>query len=227
MAVFIPISTSVANRIRDMILMERRYSPKDKLPNEHELAEELQVSRTSIREAIKTLEAMGLLRVERGRGTFVNNYPQTRDDPFGISYLEDKKKLVTHWFEMRLSIEPNMVRLACERCSEDEMQAIVASEREAAVCIEQEQDFIRADQKFHAAILTATHNSVIELMLPTIASAIEDTLRTSLYAKLLECSRENALRNHHLIAIFMQQRDADGAALAMYCHLKRGMADIR
>lgn len=226
MADFIPISTNVANRISDMILLEKRYAANAKLPNEHELAEELGVSRTSIREAVKALVATGMLRIERGRGTFVADPPQTPDDPFGISYLEDKKKLVTNWFEMRLIIEPAIVRLACERGTDEEIRRILDSEREIAVLIEQGRDFSAADRKFHGVIAKAAHNNVIELMLPTMGTAIEDTLRVSLYSGFQERSRENALINHRLIADFIRQRDADGAAMAMYCHIKRGITDM-
>jgi DNA-binding FadR family transcriptional regulator len=96
MAEFVSVSATVANRISDRILLERKYAPNEKLPNEHELAEELGVSRTSIREAVKILVGTGLLRVECGRGTFVEEHLYSPDDPFGVSYLEDKKKIAVH-----------------------------------------------------------------------------------------------------------------------------------
>ncbi|MDR1243109.1 MAG: FadR family transcriptional regulator [Deltaproteobacteria bacterium] len=224
---FIPISISVANRISDRILLEKRYAPNDKLPNEHKLAQELGVSRTSIREAVKTLVAVGLLRVERGRGTFVAPHFPSPEDPFGVSYLEDKKKLAVQWFEMRLIMEPSIVRLACERASDREIRTIMACERAAAAVIEQNRNFSRADQKFHAAIAKAAHNDVIERMLPAMTNAIEDILRTSLYSGRQERSRENALANHRMIARFIEQRDAEGGAMAMYYHIKKGLMDLQ
>lgn len=227
MADFVPVFQSVANSISDRILLEKRYSANDKLPNEHELAQELGVSRTSIREAVKTLVATGLLRIERGRGTFVADHPHSQDDPFGVSYLEDKKKLAAQWFEMRLIVEPSLVRLACERASDREIEEILACEREAAAIIKQNKNFSRADQRFHTAIAKAAHNDVVERMLPAMANAIADILRTSLYSGLQERSRENALVNHHMIARFIKERDADGGAMAMYYHIKRGLLDLR
>lgn len=223
---FISISTSVANRISDQILLEKKYAANDKLPNEHELAQELGVSRTSIREAVKSLVAMGLLRIERGRGTFVTLL-RSPGDPFGVAYLEDKRKLALHWFEMRLILEPGIVRLACERASEEEVQEVLAAEREAASVIEQRRDFSRADQKFHSAIAKAAHNDVLERMMPAMTNAIEYILRTSLCSGRQERSRENALRNHLMIARFIEKRDADGAAMAMYYHIKKGLLDLQ
>lgn len=223
---FIPISQNIANQISDMISLEKKYLPNDKLPNEHELAEELGVSRTTIREAVKTLVANGVLTIVRGRGTFVTAQPGAQNDPFGISYLEDKKKLVHNWFEMRLVLEPANVRMVVERASDDEIKEILQFEKEAAELILSGKSYAEADQKFHAAIAKATHNSVIELMLPAIEASISDAINTAVYTGTHDRSSENALTNHHLIAHFIEQRDADGAALAMYYHIKRGITDM-
>lgn len=223
---FIPISQIVANQISDMIFLQNRYKPNDKLPNENKLAEELGVSRTTIREAVKTLVANGVLTIQRGRGTFVTSQPNAPNDPFGISYIEDKKKLVHNWFEMRLILEPANVRLVVERASDEEIQEIISYEKEARDLILAGKSFAEADQRFHAAIAKATHNSVIELMMPAIVTAISDAINTAVYVGTEERSIENALTNHRNIANFIEQRDADGAALAMYCHIKRGITDI-
>lgn len=223
---FIPISQNIANQISDMIFLEKKYKPNDKLPNEHKLAEELGVSRTTIREAVKTLVANGVLTIDRGRGTFVTAQPGAQNDPFGISYLEDKKKLVHNWFEMRLVLEPANVRMVVERASDEEIKEIIACEREASELILAGKVFAAADQKFHAAIAKATHNSVIELMMPAIEAAIGDAINTAVYVGASRLSKENALNNHRMIAQLIEQRDADGAALAMYYHIKRGIKDI-
>lgn len=223
---FIPISQNIANQISDMIFLQKKYLPNDKLPNEHKLAEELGVSRTTIREAVKTLVANGVLAIERGRGTFVTTQPGAQSDPFGISYLEDKKKLVHNWFEMRLVLEPANVRMVIERASDEEIEEILECEKEAATLILAGKDYSSADQKFHAAIAKATHNSVIELMLPAIEASISDAINTAVYVGTHNRSTENALTNHRIIAHFIEQRDADGAALAMYCHIKRGITDM-
>lgn len=223
---FIPISQNIANQISDMIFLEKRYGPNDKLPNENKLAEELGVSRTTIREAVKTLVANGVLTVIRGRGTFVTANPSAQNDPFGISYLEDKKNLVLNWFEVRLILEPANVRLVVERASDEEIQEIIACEQKTAQLILSGESYAKADQQFHAAIARATHNSVIELMLPAIESSVYDAIHTATYTGTHERAAENALTNHRNIAHFIEQRDADGAALAMYYHIKRGITDM-
>lgn len=225
---FIPISKIVANQISDMIFLQKKYKPNDKLPNENKLAEELSVSRTTIREAVKTLVANRVLTIERGRGTFVTAQPGSQNDPFGISYMEDKKKLACNWFELRLILEPASVRMVVERASDDEIQEIIAYERKAAeLIISNNPDWILADQQFHAAIAKATHNNVIELLMPAIQAAIRDAIYTAVYTGNQERAYDNALVNHRNIAHFIEQRDADGAALAMYYHMKRGLDDLK
>ena len=223
----IPISEIIANQISDMIFIEKRYKPMDKIPNEKMLAEELGVSRTTIREAVKMLVANNVLTIERGRGTFVTLNPYRQNDPFGISYLKDKKNLVLNWFEMRLILEPANVRLVVERASNEEILEIVKYERETAELIKSGKPYSETDKKFHSTIAKATHNNVIELMLPAIEGSVKDAIITATYAGTDKLSAENALLNHRLIADFIEKRDADGAALAMYCHIKRGITDLK
>ena len=223
---FIPISEIIANQISDMIFIEKRYKPLDKIPNEKMLSEELGVSRTTIREAVKMLVANNILTIQRGKGTYVTSNPYKRNDVFGISYLKNKKNLVLNWFEMRLILEPANVRLVIEKASDEEIQEILKYERETAELIHLGKPYSESDKKFHSAIAKATHNNVIELMLPAIEVAVKDAIVTAAYAGTDKLSAENALFNHRLIADFIEKRDADGAALAMHIHIKRGISDL-
>lgn len=82
---FIPVSEIIANQISDMIFYrKKKYRPMDKIPNEKMLAEELGVSRTTIREAVKMLVANDVLTIQRGRGTFVTANPDKRNDPLAF-----------------------------------------------------------------------------------------------------------------------------------------------
>ena len=74
----------------DMILIQKQFKPGDKLPNEVELSAQLGVSRATLREAIRTLAARGVLEVRRGRGTFVSSRVEEIEDPLmrDIRYLD-------------------------------------------------------------------------------------------------------------------------------------------
>ena len=71
------LSEQAANQILDMILVEKRFQTGDKLPNEMELAQELGISRVTLREAIRILCTRGIVEIQRGRGTFVTSIEPT------------------------------------------------------------------------------------------------------------------------------------------------------
>ena len=78
-------------------------------------------------------------------------------------------------------LEPANVRLVVERASDEEIREIIDCEKKAAELIRSAKSFSAADQQFHAAIAKATHNNVIELMLPAIEVAIRDAINTAVY----------------------------------------------
>jgi len=97
----ISLAKRTADRLRDLILTENVYQFGDKLPNENVLSEELSVSRTTLREAVRILISEGLLNVKRGRGTFVVEQWERHADS-GIDLQELSSKKVTLRISMRL-----------------------------------------------------------------------------------------------------------------------------
>lgn len=217
---------NTVTRLSDMIFVQKKYMPNSKLPSERALAEELGVSRTSIREAVKILVAQGVLVIRRGLGTFVADNPGIITDPFGLSYLENKIELLRNLFELRLIIEPEAVRLVVERATDDEIHQIILCEQHAANAMKCNENFIDYDIKFHAAIARATHNEVIERFVPSIQQSVYEAITTAERAGRLSASSENALRYHAEISRFLKIRDAAGAMLAMRYHLLRGVEDL-
>ncbi|MDR1831443.1 MAG: FadR family transcriptional regulator [Fusobacteriaceae bacterium] len=223
---FIPISQVIAGRLTDMIFREKKYQLNEKLPNENELSALLGVSRASLREAIKILAVEGILTIKRGSGTFVTSSPKKKDDLFGLKYLEDKKKLITHWFEFRIILEPSSVKLAVLNGTKEEKKAILDSAKRLEHLIREQKTIIAEDQAFHRAVAAATHNDVIKLTIPSLLAAVKDTILTSTHIGGSKRSYENALIYHRLIADFIAAGDAEGAELAMRYHLTRGLNDM-
>ncbi|TWH51894.1 FadR/GntR family transcriptional regulator [Sporomusa sp. KB1] len=87
-----PKSEEIAIKIRDAILLKKELSPGDRLPDERTMAIQFGVSRTSIREAVKTLEANGVLVIKKALGIFVAENPGMSSDPLGMSFMQDKKR---------------------------------------------------------------------------------------------------------------------------------------
>ncbi len=229
---FIPASQIVANELSDMIFLQKLYQPNEKLPNEHELSAQLGVSRATLREAIKLLAGKGILTIKRGSGTFVASSEVQTTDVFGLTYLKDKMKLVNSWFEFRLILEPSSIRLAIQNGTPQELQAIFASAERMEKMKElgkdeiRKEDLIKEDQFFHIAIATATHNDIIQFIMPSLASAVKDSIITATQIGADIKSIDNALTYHTQIAEFMKMGDAEGAAMTMHYHLSKGIQDL-
>lgn len=229
---FIPASQVVANELSDMIFLQKLYKPNEKLPNEHELSAQLGVSRATLREAIKILAAKGILTIKRGSGTFVSVPEEQTADVFGLNYLKDKMKLVNSWFEFRLILEPSCIRLAIQNGTPEELQAIIDSANRTTALQSTakeeilKEELIKEDQIFHIAIATATHNDIIQLIMPSLATAVKDSIITATQIGTDIKSIDNATTYHAKIAEFIEMRDADGAAMAMRYHLSKGIRDL-
>ena len=99
------LAQQTAERLYGQIVVEKALAPGEKLPNEVELSAALGVSRATLREAIRTLSAEGVLEVRRGKGTFVSGRVEEIDD-FGFSGLERVKGQLRDLFELRAMFEP-------------------------------------------------------------------------------------------------------------------------
>ena len=93
------LSQNTAENIRSMITIEKRFAPGDRLPNEQDLADELHVSRTTLREAVKILAAYRVLEIRRGIGTFVTEEALNETQDF--EQLADVKTNAKDLYEMR------------------------------------------------------------------------------------------------------------------------------
>ena len=225
---YVPLSHSVANSITEMIFLRKRFHPGDRIPSEMQLAEELKVSRTSIREAVRLLIAKGMLEIRRGKGTFVTAKPGATNGLLGISLIEDQRLLVRDWFEFRLILEPESVRLATRRATPKELDAIERHERTAAAYLGDNTVFDEADTQFHIAIAKATHNQVIERLVPFLQDSVAEARRRSRYMHTAtpDPVATNAIVTHREIVEHMRQGDAEGASIAMSFHIKRAMVDL-
>ena len=104
----------VADKISHLII-EHRLQNGDKLPNEFELAEKLNVSRGSVREAVKILVARNVLVLRRGKGTYIADNTGLIDDPFGFAYIEDQSRLAQELMEIRQQLEPWIAEEAAKK----------------------------------------------------------------------------------------------------------------
>lgn len=168
------LSEQAVREITDMILVQRRFHPGDKLPNELELAEELGISRITLREAIRVLRTKGLLEIQRGRGTFVlPNAPAFTQAP-NLSGAEIRDLL-----EFLLCTEPEAARCAAKRAQEAEIEKLEALCQEMAEQAAREQPVVKQAEAFQRLLGAASHNPVLAQILPAVyyAASAKDSFR--------------------------------------------------
>ena len=213
----VKLSEQTSDRLYEMIVEEGRYAPGSKLPNENELSQALEVSRTTLREAISFLVAQGVLVIRRGKGTFVaSELPATGMDLSGLAGLRARGR-ARDLFEMRFIFEPATVALACRRATQEELQQIQHKAERMEEIAREGGDWPLADQEFHWAIIKASHNEYMRRLYPIINSAVHEIMQLTQNRSQM---RESAIADNKLILEFLLRRDEEGARNAMTIHMK-------
>ena len=216
------LSDRIADSILSMITVEKRFLPGDKLPNENILSEELKVSRTTLREAIRILATGGILEIRRGRGTFVREDLKT-DNPKELTPLTSAKVNAKDLYEMRLIFEPEAAYYAALRATDEEIERIVALGTEIEKRIRQKMDRTEVEQAFHKSIAKATHNEFMTQLMPVIYEGINKGVRLS---KAHEEAIQSTLVDHKILMDFLKARNAEGARNAMRIHILHAMEQL-
>lgn len=216
------LSDRIADSILSMITVEQRFLPGSKLPNENVLSKELNVSRTTLREAIRILATGGILEIRRGRGTFVReDFAINQGGEF--SSLASVKVKAKDLYEMRLIFEPEAAYYAAQRGTEEEIQRILALGAEIEERIRQKKDRTKVEQAFHKSIARATHNEFMNQLMPVIYEGINKGVRLS---QAYEEVEQATLIEHRMLMDFLKSRNAEGARNAMRIHILHAMEQL-
>jgi len=198
-------------------LLERgELRPGDQLPPERALAEQFQVSRASVREALRTLELLGVVETRPGGGTFVRQVsPDDLMKP--LQSLIARGHSVRDVIEVRGVVEPALAALAAERIGEEQLaelrQILAEQERKVAAG----EPYIEEDTRFHQVIGDAAHNDLLTTML----SVIWDVLRTSRESWAQTNQRAHAsIDAHKRILDALVRRDSGAASAASADHIR-------
>lgn len=216
------LSDRIADDILNMITIEKRFFPGDKLPNENDLSKELNISRTTLREAIRILVTNGVLEIKRGLGTFVRTDISVENlnelNPLSMAKV-DAKDL----YEMRLIFEPEAAYLATIRATEDELKRIIDLGKRIEEKIKNREDRTEVEQEFHRSIAKATHNEFMNKLMPVIYEAIDKGV---LLSEEKEVAIQDTIIDHRMIIEFMQARNAEGAKNAMKIHILHAIKEL-
>src|ERR1700712_2746950 len=203
------VHSQVADRI-GISIVRGDIVAGETLPSEMQICEMIDVSRTVVREAIRTLTGKGLVESRPKSGTRVRPPQQWNQlDPDVLRWrmeTSDIDSYLAKLFQLRCAVEPAAAALAATRAGEEDIARIRAG-YEGMVAAKVNEKFVIADIAFHQAIYFATRN---EFFWP-IAQMFEITLRQSFTIAARGSHRERALREHHAVLEAIAARDADGA----------------
>jgi GntR family transcriptional regulator, transcriptional repressor for pyruvate dehydrogenase complex len=208
------VYTRVAEQLQAHILNELK--PGDMLPPERELVHMFGVSRSSIRDAIRRLETVGLLEPRQGVGTVVRDISVDTVVAPVTSVLLQKRKAINELIDVRMIIEPALARRAAQHATAEqiaEMRAILDRQDEKVARGELATE---EDTAFHYAIATAANNSVMLKLVHVLMDYLRETRERSLE---VGGRQEKSLAGHRRILTALEQGDAAAAEAAMRRHL--------
>jgi GntR family transcriptional regulator, transcriptional repressor for pyruvate dehydrogenase complex len=205
----------VARQIERLILKKLR--PGDKLPSERELAETLAVSRSSIRDAIRSLELMGMVEPRQGAGTIVREISSNSLANPLLNALKRREEVISELLDFRKILEPPLAARAATHASADEiseMEDILERQEEK---LRKEESTIAEDSEFHYAVAMASGNSVVLKVLDILMDLLRDTRERSLQ---VEGRPRKSLAGHRRILAAIKRHDAEAAKAAMRRHIE-------
>lgn len=195
-------------------ILDQHLQPGDKLPNEAILSKQLDIGRSSLREAMKLLASRNIVTIKQGSGTYVASSPGIVDDPFGFTFISDKKKLVQDLLEIRFLLEPSIAAMSATYSDKNDINKIIKLCDEVEELMEQKKDHAQKDIEFHTAIAMGSKNLVIPRLIPIINSSIPLFVETT--GNIL---KTETIETHREIADAIAEHNAIRAQDAMYMHL--------
>lgn len=195
-------------------IRQGEWLPGERLPSISQLARALAVGPGSVREALRSLEAAGMVRIEHGRGVFVSG--KQADSALASHFEDDGRGLFVALAEARRLLEPELAALAAERGTDAELAAIDRlarqTEREASAGL----SFVESDILLHQQIAAAAHNPVLQHMLESFS----DLMRQSRGRVVMDASlTTSTIRYHLLLAEAICKRNANQARVVMLAHM--------
>lgn len=191
------------------LLISGQLKPGDKLPTEMELMEELDVSRPVLREALSSLDSLGIITRKTREGTFFNN--KIGSHPFSVMLALAHDNLPAI-IEARMALELGLVAIAAEKISEEQLAKL----KETIDMIESSKDnnYGEADKEFHQIIASSADNPIVEGMIDSLIMTIRKINSEITYRE-----RDRTLQQHIAIYEALVKRDPFEAFHHMFLHL--------
>ncbi len=211
------IIQQIKNQIKKGIL-----KPGEKLPSERKLANQLGVSRASVREAIQALAFSGYLEVIQGKGTYILEMATQYDEIVNF-FSEFSNYSLDYLMEARIMLEGEFARLAALNANQEEIDLVERIFNEIASSKDLN-SFVVKDLEFHLTIAKATHNPIMNGLMKIIGEMLYKETR-----KIIEISRDtrkNTIETTRNLVQAIKQRNAEKAKELMSEHIRNIRASL-
>ncbi len=218
------VSDLIVEQIREMITSSE-MEPGQMLPSERELVQTLQVSRASLREALRILEIMGMIETRAGKGIIISEKKTEGLESFEF-WLKAHKEALKEHFEVRLVIEPDAAFYAAHRAKHETILKMRKAVEEFRKCKDENDSIgmIRHDSEFHNLIAQATGNHTLLVLMETITRSLLEGWKATLH---IPSRIEKTISEHtDILSAIEKRRDAEARDL-MRKHLVNAISDLK
>jgi len=207
----------IVHQIRTLIDSGKLKSG-DHLPTERDLTETFKVSRTTVREAIRTLEGMKFVQSRRGNGTHVVvSSEEASVQPLAVPLFTEKDDILDI-FCVRKIVEPHVARLAAQNATPHEIDKMEEILRQQAECIERGENIIETDSAFHRHMAQTAKNRVMQRLLLALVDLYKETHEKHLMDN--DKWARRSLHGHTQVLSAIKNGDSVAAQASMLRHLE-------
>jgi GntR family transcriptional repressor for pyruvate dehydrogenase complex len=219
------VSDNAVDQILNLIA-EGRLKSGDRLPSERELVRQLEVSRTSVREALRALEAKGIIEVRPGSGSFIRVSGQKEAGLNWVPWLLAHRQEIMQLVELREALETRAAYLAAMRASQEQIEAMKNAIDRMSEAIENgDPDLtVQADKAFHESVAKACGNELMAYLLNSANEALADP-RDAILS--LPGRAAKSLAEHRLIWQAIANRNPEQAEAAVLHHIEGVVEDLK
>jgi GntR family transcriptional regulator, transcriptional repressor for pyruvate dehydrogenase complex len=214
-----PLVDLAVSQLREQVL-SGQWPVGSRLPAETELAQRLEVGRSTIREAIRALVHAGLLETRQGSGTYVRSVTPGADWEPRL-----RRAAVLEVYEVREALEVQAARLAASRRTQADITALRACLSERQRVRDEDASFVEADLAFHRRVVAAAHNPLLAEMFESFAAVLREALIAVRSDQRVRSAGADAA--HAQLAAAIEAGDAAAAAQATHDHLDPTAANLR